>query len=152
MGAWAISRSMGGRGVPPPDYHDELLASARQLIDAGHSQAAVLVAQMACEVFIAQLLVALMEAKGLKEAAAWAEAQRGGFSFVNSETRALYRSLSGEKIQDTFAQWKDYKDHVELRNRVAHRGEKVSKRKAEEVCVVVEALTPHLRRPAEKRN
>jgi hypothetical protein len=137
--------------VPPlAPYHEELLASARRLISDGHPQATVLVAHMACEVFIGQVIVRLMERRGLEDAKAWAEEYKEGFSFGNPAIRALYFSLSKERISKTFPRWKEYDQHVQLRNRVAHRGDKVTPEEAARVCEVAEKLAAHLRATLEE--
>jgi hypothetical protein len=121
-----------------------VLASARRLITDGQYQAAVLVALMACEVVIGDVIVRLMEQRGLKAVRDWAEEYKEGFSFGNSAIRALYFSLSGELIRKSFPRWKEYDRHVDLRNKVAHRGRPVTKIEAEQVCEVAEALVAHL--------
>jgi len=79
--AGAGHQSLGPPKYPP--YHEILLTSARQLIVDGHFQAAVLVAHMACEVFTGQVIVVLMERRGLQEAREWAEEYKEGFSLLN---------------------------------------------------------------------
>jgi hypothetical protein len=126
-------------------YYENILASARQLINDGHYQAAVLVAHMACEVFIGQVIVALMKREGWPDPEGWAEDYREGFSFLNPLIRERYVELSKDSITDTFARWREYDQHVQLRNRVAHRGARVTASEATMVCEVAEALATHMR-------
>jgi len=121
------------------------LTSARQLIADGYSQAAVLVAHMACEVFTGEVIVALMERRGLQEAGAWAEEYKEEFSFLNPAIRALYFSVAAERINIAFPRWQEHKRHIQLRNQVSHRGARVTQAEAENVCDVAQALTIHLR-------
>ena len=126
-------------------YHEHLLASARRLVADGHPQAAVLVAHMACEVFLGQVIVAWMKIEGWPDPEAWAEGQTGGFSLLNPTIRVLYVGLSKDRIAESFPRWREYGEHVELRNKVAHRGQTVTPNEATMVCDVAEALATHLR-------
>ncbi len=133
-----------------PPYHEVLLGNARQLITAGHFQAAVLIAHMACEVCTGQVIVGLMERRGLEEAQEWAEEYRESFSFLNPTVRALYFSLTGERINIAFRRWREHAGSVELRNRLSHRGARVTEAQAENACDVVQALTARLRRALDR--
>jgi hypothetical protein len=126
-------------------YYENILASARRLIDEGHHQAAVLVAHMGCEVFIGQVIVALMTRAGRPDPEAWAEGNTKGFSLKTQEIRELYISLSKDPIPESFRRWREYDEHVELRNKVAHRGAMVTASEATMVCEVAEALATHMR-------
>jgi hypothetical protein len=99
---------------------------------------------MACEVFISQVIIVLMERERWPDPTAWADSHTGGFSLLNLDIRERYVTLSKDRISRTFPRWKEYQQHVQLRNKVAHRGERVTASDATVVCEVAAALATHL--------
>ncbi len=59
------------------------------------------------------------------------------------ETRKLYTSLTGDKIEDQ-GFWQDYQESIKRRDNVAHNGILVSKKEAEQTHATTSELVRHL--------
>jgi len=129
---------------PPVAYHDELMAVARQMLDRGdRPELVVILAQMACEIFAAQVIDVVVSRRGLDFLRDWIDTRLPNSNLANEPVRRLYESLSDDTIGQ-WAQWGDYKRHSERRNRVVHEGERIDAGQANDSFQVCEALLKHL--------
>jgi hypothetical protein len=140
-GRYGLSGSRLGFRYTP--YHENLLALARQLIQEGRHQLAVVVAQMASEVLAEQVLAARLERRNLGELEKWIDWRTPSSNLSSEIVLKLYVALTGDQIQEQ-PFWGDYKAHVELRNDIVHGGRQVDLATAEKSVEVVSKLLQHL--------
>jgi hypothetical protein len=124
-------------------YHENLLATARQLIQEGRYQLAVVVSQMASEVLAEQVLDARIGKKNLGELEKWIDDRTPSSNLANETVLALFVALTGDRIQDR-PFWPDYKAHVTLRNEIVHGGKQITQSDAENSLESVSKLLQHL--------
>src|SRR5207249_1489513 len=121
MARVAATASLRQNVAPPPALHQELLGVARSLLDRHEYRAAVVIAQTACEVLTAQVIGHLLTIRQAGYLEDWIQRRRWTFSLTNKVVCDLYETLSGDSIARS-PLWERYKEHVERRNRVVHRG------------------------------
>jgi hypothetical protein len=115
---------------PPPEVehseprHDTLFASAKTLLDDGQHALAVIVAQTACEVYMARAIRDLLRRHIRRPALRWwVPGVVSSYSMrSDSRTQELWEALTATKIQQQKEWWDDYCEHVRRRNRVVHEG------------------------------
>jgi hypothetical protein len=135
-----VLMSRGARIAP---YHEELLAAADRYIAAdGHAdrQVAVVLAQTAAEIQIEQAFDVLgqrIEPVALRE---WTKRRlRACYSLGNDDVKLLWNALSGQKI-DVGQVWADYREVIDLRGDVVHKGRPVSGAEAKKAVRAVRAF------------
>jgi hypothetical protein len=124
-------------------YHRELMEQAKSLLDEGRQHLAVVVAQTACEVLTEQLMTALTERldEPLRK---WARGRLPRTHDLDDDrVRGLYVALTADAIQ-TAPFWASFKQHVDRRHQVVHRGTKVSAAEGQESYDAVQQLLTHL--------
>jgi hypothetical protein len=112
--------------------HETLFAEAEQHQIDGRVHEAVVLAQTCCEMVAARAIGALQRDPAHAQAdyadlvaAVFPKNRDNTYSMLDSKARAAWRALTGDDLtQASF--WKPYEDHVRLRNRIAHRGERIS--------------------------
>ena len=105
---------------PALPYERELLSLSGTLITENRPELAVIVAQMACEVVVEQLLIPML--KGQRP---W------NFNVDNKVVRKLYIKHTHDPISGA-PFWVAYHAHAERRHKVVHGGQRVSTAEARE--------------------
>jgi hypothetical protein len=125
-----------------------LLDTAKTLKDQGHSEAAIVTAQTACEVCTEVFLEAGFRNKGISYLNDPVEALlHNNYNLGNDRVRNLYAAVCDDPIQqEPF--WSSFKEHVWRRHRVVHRGKRASQQEAEASIAVAEEVVRHIRRNA----
>ena len=126
-----------------PPLHQELLSTARSLLERQEYRAAVVIAQTACEVLTAQVIRHLLNVRQAGDLEEWVADSLPSFSLDNRAVRDLYVTLSGDQIRER-SLWPRYTGHVRHRNRVAHRSEAATREQAEDSCAAAAELIEHL--------
>jgi hypothetical protein len=128
---------------PRAPRHRELIALARQLCDEHKVDLAVVAAQTACEVYAEVAIREMLKARELGEFEEVIPELLTGYSLMDRRGQRVFHALTGESIQHS-AFWERYKTHVELRNRVVHRGQQVEIDQANDSIVVAEAFHEYI--------
>ena len=124
-------------------YHLALLDTARELLRANHRENAVVTAMIACEIFTEQVFSAVYRKKGLAHLEDPIHALHNNYSLGNERMRDLYVVLTGDEIQlQPF--WSKFKEAASRRNRVVHKGHRVSSEEAQDTCDIARQLVAHL--------
>ena len=130
-----------------PDYHDELIDIARQLIGLGHYQVAVVTAQMACEVCTEQAFAAILRKKNLAHLDDALKGMMRSRNLDDLRFRKLYEATSGDPIgQAPF--WEEYTKAVDARNAAVHGGGEVTKEQAERALKAYSEVIDHVTKNA----
>lgn len=119
--------------IQAPARWAELARRARQLVDDGSYDYAVVAAQTACEVLAFDAITDLPKSSGgsaLPFANAWFQKHSRTPSLVEDWQRDLWNALAGDEIQRT-TWWSAYRDHLVRRHGVVHRGYEPTKPEAE---------------------
>jgi hypothetical protein len=121
--------------------HFELLANARELLDDNRCEFAIIASQIAVEIYTELAVTALVERLGLDAFGAAVLDTIDGYGPHRRRVQALWNALTADTIQQRATVWRDYREHVERRNDVVHRGHKAS---ASEARASLEAATQML--------
>ncbi len=129
--------------VPPiPPYYRQLLDTAQAYRRQEEYDVAVIVAQTASELVTESAFETLFRVHGVTEKDRKHLLPRS-YNLTNDRVKALYVLLSHDKIQrQTF--WSGFKEHVELRNGIVHKGEKAKARQAQASLDAVTELIAHV--------
>jgi hypothetical protein len=114
---------------PRDPRHLELLALARQLRDEERTDLAVVAAQTACEVYAEVAISEMLRGRELGKFEEVIPELLTGYSLMDRRGQLVFEALTGHKIQQASI-WPAYRAHVELRNRVVHRGDEVTTEQA----------------------
>lgn len=128
---------------PRDPRHLELLKLAQQLCEEDRPDLAVVTAQTACEVYAEVAIREMLRARKIGEFENVIPELLSSYSLMDRRGRRVFHALTGESIQRSEF-WADYKAHVELRNRVVHRGEEVTTANASDSIAVAEAFHEYL--------
>jgi hypothetical protein len=148
MVAVARTKSSAAIEITAQMLHRELLTTARRLADHEEHGAAVIVAQTASEVQVERAIAALLRKRGIED-----DLHEALSKFVrsynlwprNAPLRRLWESLSGDTALAEQPFWRGpLGQHVERRNRIAHRGADVSAADANQSILVVLELMEHM--------
>ncbi len=123
----------------------DLIVRARELAPV-EPDLAVLLAQTSVEIYVEVAFDALLarEVKSELVRERMAAFVRDARSLKGDRRpRDLWEALTGEKIS-TAPTWKQYDQHVELRNRVVHTGQPVSLAEANESLHACEGMIDHM--------
>ena len=102
----------------------ELLNRADELFEQGHYDLAVIVAQTACEVLVADAMRTLLEGHASDGLFPWLIGRISSYTLVDDATRNLWNKLTQTEIQSQ-DWWNAYREHVRRRNGIVHAGERV---------------------------
>ncbi len=110
---------------------------AHELLRQGRYELAVIRAQTACELFVAETLAALLQAKhpGVEQASLI----RRPATLSDKQSKALLQLLTGERIQDA-PWWPRYVAHCKRRNAIVHEGLTIKPEGAQESARVLNDL------------
>jgi HEPN domain-containing protein len=98
------------------------LVHAQDLLESGEHALAVVVAQTACEVLIREVLPTLVQPHITEDVFPWALQRIRQYTLNDRQTQDVWKRVAGSAIQDQDF-WSAYKSHLDLRNRIVHRGE-----------------------------
>jgi hypothetical protein len=125
-------------------YPNILLAVAKNLLDQGLFNVAVVTGHMACEVATERALSAGFATKNIPELEEPVEALLNGYNMANEKIRKLYTALTQDQIGQT-AFWSEFKASSERRNVIVHRGASVDKPSAEKSLQATTSFVAHLK-------
>ncbi len=123
----------------------QLLDRAQELEDRGEHELAVILAQTACEVLVADALRSLLHAHVSDELRPWLLARVKSFALIDDATRELWNRITGSVIQDQ-AFWAPYKAHVKRRHRIVHDGDRVDSDGAQSSLEAAAAMFDYVER------
>jgi hypothetical protein len=130
--------------VPVLPYHYDVLTSARDFLDAGMDDIAVIMAQTACEIATEHVISRLLGHHKLPPIfEPWVKAGVRRSDIADDRVLTLYRTLSDDQGITREPFWQPYRKHVEARNGVVHQGKHVSKEQAQESYDVALKLIHH---------
>jgi hypothetical protein len=118
-------------------YHYDVLAVARQFLDADKDDVAVIMAQTACEIATDDIIRTLLQHYRLPSLLeSWIHASIERITTLKTPMLYdLYRALSGDDLkQPPKALWDSYLRRAKLRNDIVHSGAHASKDQAAEAC------------------
>jgi hypothetical protein len=129
----------------PATRDRQLLEKAVELYGQDEFELAVIVAQTACEVLIADTLRGFLPSHASDELQAWLLVRVRQFSLNDDSTRDLWDRATGSRISaESF--WADYKAHVKRRHQIVHEGSRVSRDEAQASIAVATALFTYVER------
>lgn len=117
----------------------ELLDRANDLVAQGHHDLAVIVAQTACEVLVADAMRAVARGHASDELYPWLLQRVGSYTLIDNQTRKLWNALSATSIQQE-PWWSEYREHVRRRNQIVHEGQRVDVEAARASLAAARAL------------
>lgn len=117
----------------------ERLDHAHRLHESQEHAIAVVVAQTACEVLIREILPTLVHPHVTDELFPWALERIRQYTLNDRQGQDLWFRVAGSAIQEQEF-WPAYKLHLDLRNRIVHRGEVATAEQATESLATAEAL------------
>ena len=114
--------------------YEVLLDTAKKLHDAGYNEAAIVLAQTACEVCTERVMVAAAAAGGKPRS----KLQLSNYNLDRTNVRKLYTEVTGQDIrQDDPGRWDAFQEHVKRRHKVVHRGQPAT---AEDASASIKAV------------
>jgi len=120
-----------------------LLKTAKELHTQGYHAASIVTAQTASEVCTELVLTDALRAKSSEDLADLIRQMIRNYDLNNDRVRNLYEALTGDLIQhETF--WKSFKEHVDRRHKIVHRGRQASAQEAADSITAVESVIEHL--------
>jgi hypothetical protein len=154
------SRVAQAAGVPVPDPLEMRMSGFETLMEEqsqarvrlGHAHElhareehalAVVVAQTACEVLIREVLPTLVQPHLTDNVFPWVLERIRQYTLNDRQTQDLWSRVAGSAIQDQRF-WAPYKRHLDLRNRILHRGETATAADAAESLATAEALLDYV--------
>lgn len=126
-----------------PSQARERLAHAHDLQEREEHALAVVVAQTACEVLIREVLPTLVQPHVTEDVFPWALERIRQYALNDRQTQGLWSRVAGSAIQDQDF-WPAYKTHLDLRNRIVHRGESAIADEAAASLTTAEALIDYV--------
>jgi HEPN domain-containing protein len=145
--AMARSRSVATASASVKKWRERyevLLDTAKLLREQEHYEAAIVMAQTACEVCTEAVLTgALRERVKDDDVADLITDSLNSYSLKNNRVQKRYEVLFGHRIQDQ-PFWQPLEKHVTRRHGVVHRGEEATPKEADESIAAVEKTIRHL--------
>jgi hypothetical protein len=123
--------------------YDALLETAGRLRADGQHEAAIAMAQTACEVCTETMLQALFRINGITYLVEPVGNLLPSYNLANERVRKLYMAISGDPIQDE-SFWNAFKLHTKRRHEVVHGGRGAEPWESEESVEAVSAVVAHL--------
>jgi hypothetical protein len=129
---------------PAQRRHHVLLQRAKELLDRGAPEGAVVVAQSAVEVLVARVIGQRLQRHEIGDLRGYILNDVVRKHNLNDEpTRSLWRVLTGDAINQTNV-WPEYKRHLNRRNDIVHRGSGVSEADGAASVDVAQAVIEHI--------
>ncbi len=127
-----------------PEPYQSLLDSADTWCQQGHYKEAVILVQIALELFTEKVLGHLYQVRNISYLKPQFEHLLVNYNLGNSKVSGLYMALSGDKItQAPF--WSRLTEHVELRNRLVHDGQDATESQSRASLTAIQALIVHIK-------
>ena len=147
VSALAISSSLATASASVKKWRERyevLLDTAKRLREQEHYEAAIVMAQTACEVCTEAVLTgALRERVQDDEVADLITDSLSNYSPTNDKVKKRYKVLFGHRIQDE-PFWQPLTEHVARRHGIVHSGEEATPKEADESIAAVEKTIRHL--------
>jgi hypothetical protein len=128
-------------------YHYDVLAIARQFLDADKDDVAVIMAQTACEITTDDVITTLLRHHNVPDVIQkWIKRHGlgGSTTLLSPELYDLYPALSRDDLRRSQkALWKAYERRAERRNVIVHAGGHAAKPQAVEACETALDLIHH---------
>lgn len=124
---------------PRSPRHLQLLRLAKELHGEGRADVAIVTAQTACEVYAEVAIREMLRARKLGEFEAVIPELLNSYSLTDRRGQQVFHALTGKSIQRSDL-WPGYKAHVELRNRIVHRGVEPTVDEASDSIAIAEAF------------
>lgn len=132
---------------------------AEQLFDDGNYLYAIVAVQTGFELYVEGVFDYILHLRSTAEMGGAVRELIRNYNLDDRRIRAVWESLTRHRITASDSIWKAYKDHLERRHNLVHRGELTTKDEAaaslnavnalaSEIAVVVRRLTPTAPRPA----
>jgi len=131
-----------GRVILP--YHYDVLSVAADFLAAGKPDVAVIMAQTACEIATEAVISQLLRHYNLPAVVEkWIRKRIDQLStFHRAPLYELYRDLSGDDFKGSRL-WREWDNHITIRNNVAHRGTHATPDQAKRYCEIALDVIHH---------
>lgn len=127
------------------DYPGQLIETAREMLDRGRYEVAVVTCQMACEISVESVLRTYFRVKGLENLEEPIDDLLPSYNLANDKVRRLYSALTDDHVHREFF-WSEYKVMVGIRNKAVHGGARVQESQAQMVLRIATSVVKHLAR------
>jgi hypothetical protein len=117
-----------------------LLDSAKQLRDQDYHEAAIVTAQIACEVYTEIVLSAMFTRKDIEYLFDPISKLLNNYNLGHNRVRKIYVAVCDDPIHEQ-PFWSRFKQHTERRNNVVHRGQQADQADADDSITVVRMLS-----------
>ncbi len=124
-------------------YPENLLRTAKRLMEEGQFSIAVVVAHMACEIAVEYALGEAFKARKIGDLEQAVQAFLSGYNLANEKIRDLYLAMTGDKLQEEEF-WQSFVESAKRRNCIVHGGLIASKSDAEKSLEATSKLVAHL--------
>jgi hypothetical protein len=125
-------------------YPNALLTIARNLIDQGHFDIAIVTSHMACEVAAERAFDLAYAARKLEPLGEAVDGLMNGHTLANDKHRKLYNALTGTKLENQ-SFWQRFKSASHKRTSIVHRGGHANKIEAEAALQAANELITYLK-------
>lgn len=125
-------------------YDQSLLNAARDLLDQGQYNPAIIMAYQACEIATERVIARALERKKHRQPEDVAKSISSGNNLTNEQTRNIYTELTEDDIREQ-SFWPQFKEFVKLRNQIVHGNRVASKSEAQASLEAANKLFKHLR-------
>ena len=127
-------------------YHEQLLEIVKNLSTQGQHSFAIVLAHTACELAVEQVFNKLFEDRKLTDFREFIMPGRLSYNISANDIKERYNKLANDKIQsDKNAFWKPFKDSVERRKEIVHRGVMFKQEDAEKSLKAIKYLIKYLK-------
>jgi hypothetical protein len=125
-------------------YPDALLTAAQELVQTGQYSIAMVVAHMACEISVEQVISGAFTARGIEYLEDSVTNLLPSYNVSNDRVRSLYNAVTGDQIEKQ-SFWQNFKESAKRRNEAVHKGRRISKDEAEASLTAATELVTHLK-------
>ena len=126
-------------------HHEVLLKMAESALDRKESALAIILAHAACEIFTERTFKLVFSFKKVECLYNYVIDPVWEYNNLKAKkARDLYMVMTGDNITKDTKFWKGFLNHVDRRNRIAHKGETATRLEAEESCRIVKEFIRHV--------
>jgi len=126
-------------------HYEVLIKMAEAAIDRSENALAIIFAHAACEIFTERAFKLIFSFKKLESLFSCIVDPAWEYNNLKAKkARDLYMVTTGDDITKDTKFWGKFLDHVDRRNRIAHRGETATRTEAEESCTTVKEFIKHI--------
>jgi hypothetical protein len=130
--------------TPSHEPYQSLIDSAETWHQQSHYKEAVILAQIALELFTEKTLGHLYHARHVEYLKPEFEHLLTNYNLANNKVSGLYIALSGDEIKQA-PFWAPLTDHAELRNKLVHEGQNATTTQSRSSLDAVKALIAHVK-------